>query len=184
MPSPVGHSLAGYLISDVAGVRLSRRKWVSLGSYVLIANAPDIDYLPGFLSGKPNAFHHYATHSVTAALLFGIAVAIILGSRDGGFVRIFLATSAAYASHLLLDFFTLDTSKPYGMQLLWPLSDRFYVSPWALFMDVAKGNLNEGFMRSLLVWHNLVGMLWEAAVFVPLIFGLHVMKRRAGLNPS
>jgi len=38
------------------------------------------------------------------------------------------ALTAAYASHLLLDWLSKDTSKPSGLAVLWPFTFNYYVS--------------------------------------------------------
>jgi inner membrane protein len=177
MPSPLAHSLAGYLVAESTQAHLARKRWVSLGYYILIANLADIDYVPGLFSGQPNAYHHYASHSITAALIFGLAISGALGKRHREFLRFFVVVTFAYGSHVALDYVTMDTSRPYGMQMLWPFSDNFYLSPWLVFQDIKKASTSGAFVESLFVWHNLRSVLWEAAIFLPALVGLHLWKR-------
>src|ERR1044071_7547790 len=63
MPSPVGHSLAGLIAYQIAPEidGMARGRVVAL--YLLAANAPDLDFLPGLIVGDPNRFHHGISHS-------------------------------------------------------------------------------------------------------------------------
>src|ERR1041385_6780612 len=82
VPSPVGHSIAGLIAYQVAPEidGLARRQVIAL--YLFAANAPDLDFLPGLLVGDPNRFHHGVSHSGGLALLFAIAVSLILRRRS------------------------------------------------------------------------------------------------------
>ena len=130
MPSPVGHTLAG-----LSGYMLVRnhvgpyaRRWVLFGSVVL-ANLPDLDFLPGLLLGDLRSFHHQATHSlaaVAAVTLSSIAIAswwkldrFAWGTWGG----------SVYLSHVVLDLLVDDPSPPFGVQLLWPFSESYFISP-------------------------------------------------------
>lgn len=76
MPSPVGHVLFAFAISGVPKSReVFTRWWPVLALFAAIA--PDLDFLPGMLIGDPNRFHHGPTHSITAAGVFTIVLALI-----------------------------------------------------------------------------------------------------------
>lgn len=168
MPTPIGHTLAGLTIGEAIGdVPSGGRRWLWLAALAVAANLPDADYIPGFVIGRPNAFHHYALHSIGAALLFGFIIGGLLWRIRGKFIRYFICFSSVYMSHMILDFFAADSSWPYGMQILWPVSSEFFVSPLAVFLDVQKGQVSNGFVTSLLVWHNIYAVVWEIGVLVP-----------------
>jgi hypothetical protein len=178
MPTPIGHSLAGFAAGEAAGVRLAKRRWVSMLGLMLIANLPDADYIPGYLVGRPNAYHHYALHGIGAAVSVGAVIGMFYWLRFRRFLPYFALTSATYSTHLLLDYLAVDTSAPFGLQLFWPLTTKFFVSPFPVFMDIAKGQNNEAFFASLLAWHNLRSILWELVVMVPVIVALRFFKRK------
>ena len=70
MPSPIGHSLTGWL---TAAWRDGSFKPVHPGRfllYVVVANGPDLDFIPGLLTGAPNLYHHGRSHSLGAGILF------------------------------------------------------------------------------------------------------------------
>jgi inner membrane protein len=172
MPLPVAHSLAGgaiYASGDADGGLFT---WKRLLLALFIANAPDLDFLPGLLMGEPNRFHHGPTHSlgmvvIVAALAAGVAA---LGARWPVRGRIearavagtALMVGALWLSHVLLDAFTEDLLGPFGVPLLWPLSDRYFLFyPW--FPHVARYSGSSEpieFFVSLLNTHNV----WAATV--------------------
>lgn len=177
MPTPIGHSLAGYAVGEAAGIGLAKRSWISTIGLVLIANLPDADYLPGYLVGRPNAYHHYALHSIGAAVGVGAVIGMFYWLRCRRFLPYFALTAATYSTHLLLDYLAVDTSEPFGLQLFWPSTAKFFVSPFPVFMDIAKSQSSETFLASLLIWHNLRSILWETVVMVPVIFALRFLRR-------
>lgn len=78
MPSPVGHTLAGlcgYVVAQ-GHVAPDRRGWLLTGSVVL-ANLPDLDFLPGLLLGDPMYFHRQGRHSITTAIIVGLVVSAL-----------------------------------------------------------------------------------------------------------
>ena len=88
-------------------------------------------------------FHRTATHSLTATLLICIvaaavtARATIRSSETGGALgRIgwsaVVMCAAAHASHILLDWLNSDPSNVSGIQVLWPFSNRLFISGWEL----------------------------------------------------
>ena len=97
-----------------------------------LANAPDLDFLPGIAIGHPGVFHRGVTHTV-AGVAAVLVVAWLVARRrapDGWSVgRTALWAAAVYGSHLVLDFFAIDSRAPHGGQFLWPFSDAYYLSP-------------------------------------------------------
>lgn len=192
MPLPVAHSLAGYAIAVATNVRLAKNKWLNVAIFAALANLPDIDYLPGFLLGQPNRFHHLWTHSLGLALLLGFWGGLILWRRHREaasqaltpakvnarqFVRYFLAISAAVFSHCLLDLFTEDSSPPYGMMLLWPFDRGFYDVAWSLFPSTHKSNESATFFVSLLHWYNFKIALREFLIMAPIAGLIKLIQR-------
>jgi hypothetical protein len=54
MPSPVGHSLMGFIIYHVSARRLLAHRWRLIGLYLFAANTPDLDFIPGLVLGNLN----------------------------------------------------------------------------------------------------------------------------------
>ena len=170
MPLPVGHSLSGYLIYLGAERKRSLRGWKIILLYLLCANLPDLDILPGYLLGRPNLYHHGISHSVGLAVAVGlVAAGAVYWKRRQGAGRVFLIAFGLYFGHVLLDTLIVDTTPPYGVQLLWPMSGKYYISPILIFPTVYKADTSGAFLNSLFHSGNLLLIGVELLYFVPLI---------------
>ncbi len=179
MPLPIGHSLAGYTLYEGHHSRLNffRHRWATIAFFVVLANLADIDFLPGYLAGNPNLYHHGPVHSLGAALLVGLLGGLFFGRRYGHFWRYFGIIAAVYYSHLVLDFFNNDTREPLGVMLLWPLSDVHFMSPISLFASVHKSSDSSTFFQSLFNWHNFGVALRELVIMGPVAGGSWLVQR-------
>jgi membrane-bound metal-dependent hydrolase YbcI (DUF457 family) len=168
MPSPIGHALAGTAIAFGAapalGVRPAdtaadarRLRILTLASAALAA-LPDIDL------AAPYA-HRTITHSLVATAVVTIIAAVVTGQVTPRTAwRTTAICAAAYASHLLLDWLAVDDTPPRGLQILWPFSDRWFISGWDLFRGTARRNLfSTASMRA-----NVLAILQEIAILGPL----------------
>lgn len=157
MPSPIGHALAGVATAGVFRSRYSPQVPQAAGASstwndrfailcAALAITPDLDlvYLP---------IHRTVTHSVTAIAFVMIVAAVVTGWVTRGRAgqagqagragkawqatrinwRIVFACGVAYGSHVLMDWLGADASRPYGIQLFWPVSHEWFVAPWAIF---------------------------------------------------
>ncbi|MBI2870625.1 MAG: metal-dependent hydrolase [Candidatus Omnitrophica bacterium] len=144
MPSPVGHSIAGWLLGrrELKSAEGRRRFWLLWVWIVFAANAADLDFLPGIYAGQFKLYHHGMTHSLAWAAAFG-AVSALVFKRCWGWSlkRGFMLCSFLYGSHILLDLFGIDSDYPRGMQLFWPFSDVYVMSPIAFFPGLANASL-------------------------------------------
>jgi membrane-bound metal-dependent hydrolase YbcI (DUF457 family) len=182
MPLPVGHSLIGAtvgVLADRDGARISPGRLLAA---VVLANAPDFDYLPGVLLGDPHRFHRMAVHSLGWALLVGALAALWVkfGRRDpwpvhsrwrSGAATTGIVVAALWASHIALDSLNADFSEPVGQMIFWPLSTGWY-SAVPVFMNIDKvaGPATPwGFALSLLTLHNLQAVALEAVAIGPLL---------------
>lgn len=78
MPLPVGHSLAGGALWAAGDSRPGVwAGWKRLALAVFIANAPDLDMIPGILMGDPDRFHHGPSHSLGFALLAAVIATLV-----------------------------------------------------------------------------------------------------------
>jgi inner membrane protein len=181
MPLPVSHSLAGTGIFLAGDRAPSARAWPRLALAVAIANAPDLDLIPGVLAGDPNRYHHLGTHSLITAVAVG-AVAACLAAiarrywpTSFGGARAALATgaivAALWASHVVLDAVTHDPSPPHGVPMFWPVSDLRVVGPPLFWRadKVAGAASPAQFALSLLSWHNATAMAREVLLMLPLV---------------
>ena len=168
MPLPVAHSLMGCTIGESTRYRLSRNFWTNVLLCAVLANLPDIDFLPGFFSGNPNMYHHHQLHSLGFAALLGMLGGAMLWLRHRRFWPYFWLVFAAVGSHLVLDLLTQDFSDPHGMMLFWPLSSGFYDLPWKVFLAVNKSDHSVDFIASVFHQSNLRVVAVELAIMLPL----------------
>ncbi len=183
MPTPIAHSLAGMIfgilkfLPDGIGFKSAcrtiwQKKWIFLLCIVL-ANAPDIDYVFGIFSGNWNKFHQMATHSFLFILVVSSVIYFVLKKRriekdHFSFIFIFLLM----LSHIVMDFFGRDTSFPIGLPLLFPFSCNYFHSSLEIFPAVRKKTLAD-----LFDMHNMRVILFEILLIVPFLFLALIMKK-------
>jgi membrane-bound metal-dependent hydrolase YbcI (DUF457 family) len=128
---------------------------------VFCALAPDLDFVAHPFGVR---WHQQHTHSVGAALIAGVVVA--LGARLAGSPRwagLGLAALIGWLSHVCLDYLNVDTHPPIGIMALWPLSGGFFKFPWPIFMDIGR-TLDLHTVR-----HNVLAVGWEAVALGALL---------------
>lgn len=180
MPTPIGHSIAGLAISCGAGLKLTAKNYDIIIASFFAANAPDLDFLFGYLSGNPNKYHHQFTHSIFFALLMGLGLALLLIRKESHrFVKLAIYFFVLNFVHLGLDFVTLDTSAPFGEMLLWPVSNSYYISPYVIFSDVQRASTSGDFFISLFSKHNFITILIELGLTIPiLVIGIIIGRKK------
>jgi membrane-bound metal-dependent hydrolase YbcI (DUF457 family) len=163
MPTPMGHALGAAAVYFGSTGRPAREDLGLAAACVGAGLFPDLDFAIAPFVGR--SYHNYFTHSLGFAAFFGIAAYLLARTlkrsrpfRDAGILF------AAYLSHILLDYFGKDTSPPFGVQLLWPLTDAFYESPLIIFGDVWRGTL-----ARLFGLHNWLTMVREVLILVPIV---------------
>jgi membrane-bound metal-dependent hydrolase YbcI (DUF457 family) len=167
MPSPVGHTLGAFsaLLALEPDIVTSRYKTnIALGAAFVFGSLADADFVVAHFTNIPYLRHHYFSHSIPFAICFTLLCWIILNCfrlRNAG--KIAGLVGAAYSSHLVLDYFADDGSKPYGIPLLWPFTDRHFIAPINLFYSIHRGEFSDIFSM-----HNLFGILIEFAVMAPI----------------
>lgn len=139
------------------GLRQRLAGWRGAAAVLALSLLPDADFIPGMLIGDAGRWHHAGTHSLAFALavsccLFA-AFVVTTGHRHLA-AQAALAAGMLLVAHLALDLVTDDTREPYGMQLLWPFSREYYLSPVALLERVYRGPLDAYFLRR---WAVMLG---------------------------
>lgn len=185
MPSPLGHVLggiaAGWLVSGVPR-RASRAKnqphaqansgwWREALLFGALGALPDLDLLFGAHSGP--------THSIGAAVMVG-ALVTLLGAR--GVLRspsvaartAMLACSAAYGSHVLLDWMSTDSMAPIGIMALWPFDRGYYESDLHVFGAISR----RYYQGWTFVRQNGVAVVRELAILIPTLIVVVALRRR------
>ena len=170
MPSPIGHALAGIAAGWVVlpPRDASRDTAVRAAVYGVTGAAADFDLLFGAHSGP--------THGLGAALLVGLTAwgwMRYRGGRDAA--RMACAVTAAYASHILLDWLGTDTSPPNGIMALWPFSREYFESRLHVFMAISRRYWLPEFWTS-----NLRALVRELLILVPIV-GILVWYRNRSL---
>jgi len=178
MPSPIGHSIAGIALFWV----VIRRRFVDrkiLIIAILATLLPDVDFIFGFFIGNPNRFHHQFTHSLVFVLLAGLALSLLTKVRT---TKEYFAYTSLFSLlgflHLFLDAACIDTSAPYGMKLLWPFSEKFYIFIVTPLLDVQRSSDSATFFSSMLNWHNLKTISLEILIFMPLSYLAYQWNRK------
>jgi len=190
MPSPIGHALAGVAVAwaiapanppdpagshaacsppesffraDASARRWRRITWIAAA----LAALPDADLLTPLM-------HRTATHSVGAVLIVFIVSALVTGRvtrRERA--RLILICTAAYASHLLLDWMAIDDSPPRGIQALWPFSHAWYISGWNVFVQTARHHL----LTAETIAINIRAAVREIAILAPIVAAVVLLRR-------
>lgn len=177
MSTPVGHTLFGWIIGSHRKHSGTRSTFFLFLAVFVFSNLPDMDLLFGLPSGNPNQYHHMWTHSIGFALLWGVLAGLVVrilnhqhSLKIGFFVFLLIL------SHLTLDFFTLDKSAPYGMQLFWPVTEQYFLSPVTIFRDVYKASDSQLFLSSLFCLHNVYTILFEIVILLPVYICIQLVR--------
>jgi membrane-bound metal-dependent hydrolase YbcI (DUF457 family) len=192
MALPIAHAAAGYLVARAARRPGSDR---SIGAgwraaiFMFIGNLPDLDFLIGFAVGRPGLVHRGFSHTLLAAVFFGIAAGAFVSRRGRErFVPAALAFGAAYGSHILLDWLTVDTRPPIGGQFLWPFSDGYMIAPVTIFSEIfLDGRTRLGFLESFFAWPVVVVLMRELVMAAVAVGGWHLfetLRARLGTEPT
>jgi membrane-bound metal-dependent hydrolase YbcI (DUF457 family) len=174
MASPVGHVLAGYAISHLARGEEKRKLLFPIGLCIFMAIAPDLDFIPGLFLDRPAMFHGELLHSLGIAVFLNLVAAVILQKFGLPFGQMFSLGFLAYTSHLVLDMLQPDGRVPYGIPLLWPISQAYFLSPFPIFPGVHHVGSSTAstaeFIRGVLSFHNLLTIGFEIVVLAPYAF--------------
>jgi len=117
-----------------------------------------------------------------AVLIAGIFAFVFCAKNSEKFLKIFGLFFSVYFSHLLIDFFAVDNSFPYGEQLLWPFTSEYYLSPVPIFMDVHKSDVSFNFIQSLFSKHNFIMVLSEIGIFGTYYLIVEFIKKNGFLS--
>jgi membrane-bound metal-dependent hydrolase YbcI (DUF457 family) len=150
--------------------------------------AADLDVIPGLLVGSPARYHSGVTHSLAAGLLASVIVAGILTRRGAAFGMAFTLGFSAYATHLGLDFVGVDSRYPFGIPLLWPFGQEYYLSPVPLLIGVRHAATTDAstaeFVRGLLSLHNVAAIGLELLWVVPVLALQSIFRQQKRQAPA
>ena len=172
MPLPLGHAVVGYAVTAASRVQFRRQALTAILFSTVVANLPDLDFLPGALANTPVLYHRTVGHTVPAAILCALVVGAVLTRFGPRFWEITTLAALIYASHLLADMVNLGGDN-IGVQILWPLSDNWFSiqtpfsgteREWLVFQ---RGHDSAGFFASLFSLEFLRVQLLQALLFTP-----------------
>ena len=183
MASPIGHALAGIAVAWGADLVPGTRAWrmapPSAGWFeragngltltcAVLAAAPDLDLFLG-------RFHRTMTHSLTAVAVVAIVAALAAARARLPVTRIVIMCAGAWATHLLVDWLSADQSAPRGIQLLWPLDGRWFISGWDVFIGSERRDL----FSAASMKRNVEAIAQEVAVLMPIVIVLWLVRVKA-----
>lgn len=148
MPSPIGHTLAGYCVYEAQKKPGEGFGWKKFAAFTLLANLPDLHYVPALLIGNADRFRYAQLHSIGFAFIVSAAVYIALKiARHPKAFGWALAGLTLVSFHLLLDWLCKNNYPSHGIMLFWPFSDWNYTCSVHLFADLQKDSLPAIFSR-------------------------------------
>jgi inner membrane protein len=149
---------------------------------------PDLDFLPGLILGQPALYHQGISHSIGFAIGVGLSMAWTCCFRGQSFLLVWGLFSLAYCSHLILDLFGPDLRPPYGIPLLWPISNHYYLASVSVFLGVRHADVtsatNTEWLSAILDVHNLTAIAFEVGIVLPLILVVRLIKTRFSRHES
>ena len=180
MCTPFAHALAGYTFIALAEPQMAsdiRGNLKTFGAGFIFGTLADADFLVAYHTHNPVLQHHYFTHSVPFVIALGAFLYLVLKLfMKTGVLRMALALTGAYGTHLMLDYFTHDGSAPIGIPLAWPFSHKHFVAPVEFFLSIHRGS-----MQALFGLHNFVALFREALILTPIAYFAY-RKSRETLN--
>lgn len=183
--TPLGHSLAGYAVYNFSSMASTNHNRLKLSFLcIFMATAPDLDFIPGILIGRPELYHHQITHSLGFALIASLAIASIVSIRTKPFSQIFSLCFISYLSHIIIDFFEYSGhySHRSGMPLFWPISTEKFASRVSLYLAFHYDRLPSAsiieWVKSMLDLYNFSAIAHEAVLILPFIFLGQWYKKR------
>jgi membrane-bound metal-dependent hydrolase YbcI (DUF457 family) len=177
MPLPIGHALAGIALQQVHPGFFFSRPWRDALFFMFLANLPDLDFLPGIILGHPNLYHHGIFHSLGAALVVGAGIGWFFYRKQGHFWKFSAAVALVFVSHLVLDYFSLDFSIPYGLPFFWPLSNSYFIAAHPIFINIVRSGRSADFFSSMINLHNLDAALREIMILGGMAGAMGLLRR-------
>lgn len=172
MPLGFGHLIGAWLFgriySRAFGTKLSKPAWAAL---LLGGNLPDIDYFIDWTTCFQ--IHRYFSHSLTAAIVVGIMLYILLAAvnffREKKILQIWMIAlflSLGISIHILLDLI-FTTS---GMRIFWPVENSWWIIKGTVEHNIAKPTFE-------MVKQNLREATLDIALGVAWVWYLFLSKR-------
>ena len=186
MPTSIAHAFGGLAAAEGSSTARGWSRTRVLVFCAVVANLPDLDFLPGAVLGDAGRFHRHFSHSLLATLLVALAFALWErwrrhGSR-GDAARVGWLAFLVYGSHLVLDTLVATPTDTSGVPLFAPFSPaRYYTvlhlpAPLAtlLELDIDK---NDHFFHAVFSIRGAEVFLGHALLFAPLPIVAWLIRR-------
>ncbi len=119
--------------------------------------------------------HSGPTHSLAAAGIVGLTAYLLARPPAGvGRGQFAIACTAAYASHVLLDWLARDTTAPIGIMALWPFSHAHYESDLHIFGAISR----RYYQGWTFVDQNVRAVCLELVILIPILVLITALRRR------
>ncbi len=164
MSSFLGHSLTAYSLFSLDRLERPSTLWraVWLAWLVVLASAPDIDYLVPALA-SPAHQGSRITHSIALSMalpLFTVGVLYFVKSLKSQRRFLYVCAVLAGLSHLAQDFLVGVTPLP----LLWPLSSMAFASPVGVLPSAGRIQISNYYLyRNLLIEIGVLAPVYYVA---------------------
>jgi inner membrane protein len=177
MPLPIAHSLAGVAFSRAQPLHFFKKKWQDVFFIIVLSNAADFDFLPGFLIGNPSLYHHGFFHTLGASLVVGSIGGFFFSRDKGKFWKYAVVIALIYYFHVVMDYLTEDKRPPFGVLLFWPFSQEYFISSFLVFKKVIRSNDSFTFFQSLFNPHNFAEA-WRECWVMGILIGFVEIKNK------
>ncbi len=150
--------------------------------FAVLANLPDIDFIAGYIfASDPHAFHQGVTHTLVFATAAGLLAGLVWGGPYGRWSAsgVFIAT---ILSHDVIDMLTGPArgfNRSPGLALFWPLDEAVISAPVTIFPGILHSTIED-----LLSGPNFLAVLYEIAVFAPIVVLLYVRQAERRTTPT
>ncbi|HVG21755.1 MAG TPA: metal-dependent hydrolase [Blastocatellia bacterium] len=164
MSSFLGHSLAAYSLFSLNRRERPSTLWraVWLAWLVVLASAPDIDYLVPALA-SPAHQGRRITHSIALSMalpMFSVGVLYFVKGLKRQRRLLSVCVLLAGLSHLILDFLVGVTPLP----LLWPLDSEAFASPVGILPSAGRIQLSNYYLyRNVFIEVGVLAPVYYAA---------------------
>ena len=182
MPLPLAHTLVGYSVAAATGIRFRRNTRTALLFSVVVANLPDLDFIPGILRNEPVLYHRTIAHTIPAGIVCALIIATILTRFRGRFAEMVLLGLLVYTSHLVADMVNFGGGNG-GVQMLWPFSNAWFTIPTPLANDMhsplvfVRGADTSGFLSAFSGIGFLRASILQALLFSPLLIPAWLIRK-------
>lgn len=190
MPLPLAHAgfvaaISSAVIFDTQARFELKRQQIELVVYCLVLSiVPDLDFIAGLAVCDIGRYHHGLSHSLFVCAFLGALAAFFIAGRLKAIhkLKIYSACIISIISHPLLDYFSYDSSVPFGVPLFWPFYTEYIISPVSLLSDVHREHDNlSNFLISILNWHNAHEVIIE--LFFACMIMFFIMAYRKNCRP-